>query len=73
MQTLVKSRELLIEAGIEYNDELKPEQRLNARQHHAAFIEDKLHRFGQRQLFLFYVLGLCLIRHANAAAGDCLR
>jgi hypothetical protein len=39
VQQLLRVRELLAESLVEDGDQLEAEQRLDARQHHAAFLE----------------------------------
>jgi len=48
MKALLIPMELFRERRIEDRYELKPKQRLNARQHHAAFFQKMSHRIGAR-------------------------
>jgi hypothetical protein len=53
MQLLLGERQFTRETVIEYRDQLKSEQCLNARQHHKAFFENVRQRRIQRKPLLF--------------------
>ena len=50
VQELLACGELLAEALVEYRDQLEAEERLDARQHHAAFLENERGRLVERDL-----------------------
>src|SRR6266702_4941509 len=62
---LLSRGELLIEAGVEHDDQLEPEQHLDAGQHHAALLKEVLRGLGQWQLFPLRLAGFRIFHTAH--------